>query len=85
MRLGTHRGSAVLWVVLVVDLTGLQLRSPAGSRSLMLAGSSLTVPLALGLHFTVSPVHHALALTALGFRLTEAVLGSYRRWQDLRV
>ena len=62
-------------MVLVVDLTGLQLRSPVGSRSLMRAGSSLTVPLALGLYFAVSPVQNALALSALGFRLTEAVLG----------
>lgn len=63
------------WAVLVVDLTGMQLRSPAGSRSLMLAGSLLTVPLALGLYFAVSPVQNALAASALGFRLTEAVLG----------
>jgi hypothetical protein len=35
------------WAVLVVDLTGMQLHSPANSRSLMLTGSLLTVPLAL--------------------------------------
>ena len=62
------------WAVLVVDLTGMQLRSPAGSRSLMLVGSLLTVPLALGLYFTVRPVQYTLAVSALGFRLTEAVL-----------
>jgi hypothetical protein len=62
------------WAVLVVDLTGMQLRSPAG-RSLMLAGSALTVPLALGLYFAVRPTQHALAASALGFRLAEAALG----------
>jgi len=63
------------WAVLIVDLTGMQLRSPAASRSLMLAGSLLTIPLALGLYFAVSPVQNTLAGSALGFRLAEAVLG----------
>jgi hypothetical protein len=63
------------WAVLVTDLTGMQLRSPAVGRSLTLVGSMLTVPLALGLYFAVRPAQNALAASALGFRLTEAVLG----------
>lgn len=63
------------WFVLVLDLTGMQLHSPAVSRSLILAGSVFTIPLALGLYFALSPVQNVLALSALGFRLVEAVLG----------
>jgi hypothetical protein len=63
------------WAVLVVDLTGMQLPSPAASRSLLLAGSLLTVPLAQGLYFALRPVQNALAVSALGFRLTEVILG----------
>jgi hypothetical protein len=64
------------WLVLVVDLSGMQLRSVAVSRSLMLAGSILTIPLALGLYYALRPVQNVLALSALGFRLAEAVLGT---------
>src|SRR5664279_546517 len=63
------------WVVLIVDLTGMQLHAAAASRSLMLAGSLFTVPLALGLYYAVSPVQNVLAATALVFRLMEAALG----------
>lgn len=63
------------WVVLVVDLTGMQLHSAVASRSLMLAGSFFTIPLALGLYYALRPVQRNLAVSALGFRLTEAALG----------
>lgn len=52
------------WVVLIVDLTGMQIHSPAG-RSLSLAGSLFTIPLAFGL-----------AASALVCRLFEATLGT---------
>src|SRR5260370_21915342 len=63
------------WIVLVADLAGMQLHSTAMGRSLTLAGSLFTVPLALGLYYAVRPVQTALAARALGFRLLEAVLG----------
>lgn len=62
-------------LVLVLDLSGMQLRSASASRPLLLAGSVLTIPLALGLYYALRPVQHALALSALGFRLVEAALG----------
>jgi Domain of unknown function (DUF4386) len=62
------------WMVLIVDLTGLQLHAPIG-RWLMLSGSLLTVPLAFGLYFAVRPAGEILAMSAAGFRLLEATLG----------
>jgi hypothetical protein len=63
------------WLVLIVDLSGMQLHSATLSRPLMLAGSLLTIPLALGLYYALRPVQSLLALSGLGFRLVEAVLG----------
>ena len=63
------------WMVLLVDLTGMQIHSATLSRSLMLSGSILTVPLALGLYYALRPVQNLLAASALGFRLLEAALG----------
>ena len=63
------------WIVLLVDMTGMQLHSPLG-RSLSLAGSLCTVPLALGLYYGLQPVRSGLAASALGFRLLEAGLGA---------
>jgi hypothetical protein len=63
------------WIVLIADLAGMQLHSTAMGRSLTLAGSLFTLPLALGLYQAVRPVQSALAASALGFRLLEAVLG----------
>jgi hypothetical protein len=63
------------WVVLVVDLTGMNLRPSNLHSSLMLSGSLFTVLLALGLYYAVRPVQAMLALTALACRLTEAGLG----------
>ena len=60
------------WIVPVTDLTGMQLHSTAMGRSLTLAGSLFTVPLALGLYYAVRPVQTALALC---FRILEAALG----------
>ena len=62
------------WMVLLVDLTGLQLHATAG-RWLMFVGSLLTVPLAFGLYYALRPVGQALAAGALSFRLLEAALG----------
>ena len=64
------------WLVLLVDLTGMQLHSPTVGRALMLAGSVLTVPLALGLFFALRPVNRFLSGTALACRLLEAALGA---------
>ncbi len=64
------------WAVLVVDLAGLQLHSSVLGRLLTLAGSLLTVPLALGLYYAVRPVNPSLAAGALCFRLMEATLGT---------
>ncbi len=63
------------WLVLILDLSGMQLRSPTVSRSLLLAGSVFTIPLALGLYYALRPVQGALAASALSFRLGEAALG----------
>jgi len=62
-------------VVLVVDLTGMNLHAPDLARSLFLSGSLFTVLLALGLYYAVRPVHALLALAALACRLVEAALG----------
>ena len=62
------------WLVLLVDLTGLQLHSSLG-RWLTFLGSLLTVPLAFGLYYALRPVGQALATGGLWFRLLEAVLG----------
>lgn len=62
------------WLVLLADLTGMQLHSPIG-RWLMLAGSLLTVPLAFGLYYAVRPAGKSLAASALWLRLLEAALG----------
>jgi hypothetical protein len=61
-------------LVLIFDLSGMQLRSSAG-RSLMLAGSACTIPLALGLYYALRPVSKTLAFSALCCRLVEAALG----------
>lgn len=53
----------------------MQIHSRTMGGSLMLTGSLLTVPLALGLYHAVRPVQAALALGALCFRLSEAALG----------
>jgi len=63
------------WIVLLVDMTGMQLHASTVSRSLMLVGAVLTVPLGLGLYYAVRPIHNRLAATALTFRLLEAALG----------
>ena len=64
----------MFWVVLVVDIAGTQLHSSLG-RSLALTGSLCTVPLALGLFYSLRPVQTVLAASALSFRLVEAALG----------
>jgi len=63
------------WLVLVLDLSGMQLHSAVARKSLMLAGSIFTIPLALGLYHALRPVQRVLASSALGFRLAEAALG----------
>ena len=63
------------WVVLVVDLTGMNLHASNLHSSLMLSGSLFTLLLALGLYYAVKPVNAPLALAALACRLIEAALG----------
>ena len=62
-------------LVLVVDLTGMLFpRAPLG-RSLILTGSLLTVPLALGLYCTLRMFQPNTARLALTCRLIEAATG----------
>ena len=62
-------------LVLLVDLTGMQMpHSPIG-RSLTLMGSLLTIPLALGLYFTTRVFQPLTSGLALACRLTEAGIG----------
>jgi Domain of unknown function (DUF4386) len=76
LQRGWARVAGVMYlVVLVVDITGMQMRSPVVGRSLVTGGSLLAAVLALGLYFAVRPVQPALAATALCFRLLEATLG----------
>ena len=63
------------WVVLVVDLVGMQIHSPIG-RSLSLAGAVCTVPLAFGLYYALKPQQRLLACGALVCRLLKATLGA---------
>jgi hypothetical protein len=63
------------WIVLIVDLTGMNLHPSSLRGSLMLSGSLFTVLLALGLYFAVKPVQATWALAALFCRLVEAALG----------
>jgi Domain of unknown function (DUF4386) len=67
-------GAAYL-IVMVVDLTGLQIPRQLLGKSLLLTGSLLVVPLALGLYFTLrifQPVTSAIALVC---RLVETFVG----------
>ena len=66
---------AMYWLVLVADMTGMQVHRGSLRSWLMLAGSVLTVPLALGLYYAVRPVQPRVAGAALGLRLLEATLG----------
>ena len=63
------------WVVLIMDLAGIQFHSPIG-RSLSLAGALFTVPLAFGLYYVLKPQQSLLAGGALFCRLLEAMLGT---------
>ncbi len=74
-RLWARIAGLMFWVVLVADLAGMQIHSATAGRSLMLAGSLFTVPLALGLYYAVRPAQPTLAASAFGFRIVEAVLG----------
>jgi hypothetical protein len=72
-------------LVLVVDLTGMQFpRAPLG-RSLILTGSVLTVPLALGLYFTLRIFQPNTARVALACRLIEAATGILGTMAGFRV
>lgn len=74
-RIWARVAGLMYWVVLIVDLTGMQIHSAAG-RSLSLAGSLFTIPLALGLFHAVRPQQPLLAAVALFCRLLEATLGT---------
>ena len=63
------------WVVLIADLSGMQLHSAVG-RSLSLAGALCTIPLAFGLYYALKPQGSLLARSALVSRLLEATLGA---------
>jgi hypothetical protein len=63
-------------LVLVVDLTGMQIPRPLLGKSLMLTGSLLTVPLALGLYFTLKVFQPITSGIALACRLMEALVGT---------
>jgi hypothetical protein len=67
-------GLAYLLVILV-DLIGLHLSGQLLGKSLMLAGSLLVVPLALGLYFTLRVFQPTTSAVALVCRLVEALVG----------
>lgn len=74
-RMWARLAGLMYLLVLVVDLTGMQFpRAPLG-RSLILAGSLLTVPLALGLYCTLRMFQPNTARLALTCRLIEAATG----------
>jgi Domain of unknown function (DUF4386) len=62
-------------LVLVFDLTGLQLPHQLLGKSLMLAGSLFVVPLALGLYFTLKVFQPVTSAIALACRLVEVLIG----------
>ena len=74
-RAWARMAGLMYWLVLVLDLSGMQMHSAVARKSLMLAGSIFTIPLALGLYHALRPVQRALSSSALGFRLAEAALG----------
>ena len=74
-RMWARLAGLMYLLVLVVDLTGMQFpRAPLG-RSLILTGSLLTVPLALGLYCTLRMFQPNTARLALACRLIEAATG----------
>ena len=73
-RIWARVAALMYWVVLIVDLTGMQIHSPVG-RSLSLAGSLFTIPLAFGLYYAVRPQQPLVAASALLCRLVEATPG----------
>lgn len=73
-RIWARVAGLMYWVVLVVDLTGMQIHSPAG-HSMLLAGSLFTIPLAFGLYYALRPQQPLVAGAALLCRLLEAALG----------
>lgn len=62
-------------LVLLVDLTGMQMPHSLLGRSLTLSGSLLTIPLALGLYFITKVFRPAISSIALTCRLAEAAIG----------
>ena len=84
MTTNRHFQSRRLWarvaglaylLVLVLDLTGLQLSHQLLGKSLMLAGSLFVVPLALGLYFTLKVFQPLASAIALVCRLVEVHAG----------
>lgn len=63
-------------LVLLVDLMGMQSSRPLLGKSLMLTGSLLTVPLALGLYYTLKVFQPITSGLALACRLVEALVGA---------
>lgn len=74
-RIWARVAGLMYWVVLILDLSGMQIHSPVG-RSLLLAGSLFTIPLALGLYYAVRPKQTLVAASALLCSLLEATLGT---------
>jgi len=62
-------------LVLMVDLTGMQMPHSAIGRTLTLLGSLLTIPLALGLYFTLKVFQPVASGVALACRFMEAIVG----------
>lgn len=74
-RLWARVAGLMYLLVLLADLTGMQMRHSLLGRSLTLTGSLLTVPLSLGLYFTTRVFQPVTAALAFGCRLTEAAIG----------
>jgi hypothetical protein len=74
-RLWARVAGLAYLLVLGVDLAGLQLSHQLLGKSLMLAGSLLVVPLALGLYFTLKVFQPVTSAMALACRLAEVLIG----------
>jgi hypothetical protein len=75
-RMWARIAGAAYLLVMLVDLTGLQLSRQLLGKSLLLSGSLLVVPLALGLYFTLKIFQPVTSAIALVCRLVETFVGT---------
>src|ERR1700733_12877867 len=75
-RIWARIAGAAYLIVMLVDLTGLQLSRQLLGKLLLLTGSLLVVPLALGLYFTLKIFQPVTSAIALVCRLVETLIGT---------